>query len=103
MTTFYKMTGRAEPTSNLPSILWDPAAQKAVFEFRRTNVAGVLAFETDDPAIITMLQKTGYVQEPGPGRPNIPYMATMDPTARLVPKDQLTPQTQRAFEQRRRK
>jgi len=63
MAKFFKATNRRHPKHELPSVLWNPAADKAVYEFLRGD-SGYLEFETDDPDTIKILQDLGYDQEP---------------------------------------
>lgn len=56
---FYKMTDRNHPTHVLPSVLWDQRTSKALFEFAKTNIQGVMACDTDDPEIISLLTHAG--------------------------------------------
>ncbi len=98
---FYKMTDRSHPTHVLPSVQWDHGSGKALFEFAKTNIQGVMACDTDDPEIISLLTRAGYVTEPV-GEGNIPAMALADPYARVVPDMKLKDETKNAFANRRR-
>jgi hypothetical protein len=73
---FYKICHRGHPTNDLPSVQWDPRTEKPLFEFVRTDVAGVLGCDISDPELIDMLTSAGYVTE-RPDSPNIPGMALM--------------------------
>lgn len=63
---FYKSVNRNHPTHVLPTVLWNPRADKPVFEFRR-GPSGALEFETENPEIIDLLLSAGYGHEPDPG------------------------------------
>ena len=65
MAKFYKATNWKHPKHELPSVLWDPTTDKAVFEFL-LGESGHLECNTDDPAVIKVLQDMGYDQEPDP-------------------------------------
>jgi hypothetical protein len=65
---FFKASNREHPHHELPTVVWDPANDRALFEFMR-GPSGFLEFETSDPALIAQLKEMGYgyeVEEPVP-------------------------------------
>ena len=75
---FYKILDRRHPTHTLPTVQWDKRTDSPLFEFTKTDVAGVLGCDVEDPEIIDMLLSAGYVTDKPQG-PNIPGMAMMHP------------------------
>jgi hypothetical protein len=95
---FYKLCDPAGPHKDLPSVMWDPKAERPKFEFKRvTGLRGVLKYETTDPEMISLLRAAGYAEELPHGLGNISGPAIPGPGP------ELTPMTQHLFEQRRRK
>lgn len=92
---FYKLCDPEGPHKNLPTVQWDPKNSRPLFEFVRTNVRGVLEYETSNPEMISLLRAAGYSEEMPQGIGNINQMGMAGPVPEgtELPLPQLTEQT----------
>lgn len=99
---FYKPTARHNPKHKLPTVMWDPERDRALFAFAK-GPSGALEFETEDPEAIRVLTEMGYDTDiglgikktenvmgpstaaPPPTRPVVDVDATPAPQARMAP------------------
>jgi hypothetical protein len=95
---FYKICDHKHATSKLPSVLWDQVNGRAVFEFTKSSIRGVLAYETENPQIIDILTEAGYITEHNQsGNLNRMGMAFHVPDGTELPQPQLTQETKNAL------
>jgi hypothetical protein len=64
---FFKITAADHPTRLLPSVQWNKQKGCALFAFKATGISRLLSFETEDPELIDLLSRAGYLTEPPPG------------------------------------
>jgi len=65
MPKFFKAANYRHPKHTLPCVLWDPKADRPVFEFM-TGDSGFLECQTDDPKVVALLREMGYDEEAHP-------------------------------------